>query len=614
MVPPIPPEASKEIERVRALVARHFPVYDVRVTYDVVEFFVRVDMTTLEESFERMRGEMKDQGYIPMIMYDKGEHIVTVAKKPPAKYRSSYLNLTLLIVTFFTMTIAGAASWAGYKGVDGFFLTEDTVLNGVLTFTLPLLAIIAVHEFGHYFAARRRGIAASLPFFIPSIPPFGTFGALISIRDPLPDKKTLLEVGVAGPLAGLLLAVPLGVIGLVLTNTEAVLAPSNVGSEGLVAVQFPILYQAFLYLVPIEGDYLMHPTAFAAWVGFLVTALNLLPMGQLDGGHIARALLGTKAKYLSYVTIAILAGISMALFFGWIILVILVLFLGIRHPPPLNDLTPLDIKRKAVGVFAFAILVLAFAPVPMMPIEADYSFELRAQGNTNLTIEQGGTMVVFLTVDNVGNSMNEVAVFDESSPAGWDVSFRLAGTSDVAFLDEVTVLLNASQNATVEVRVIASAGAHLGWHYNLTVQGMSLNATEKRSITYDFSVSSSVFSYAIISGFDQATADDWTQCTIMVNNNGTADATITIVPSDIRIPSVDVFIVVGSDNRSGAVNLTVPALGSASFYVVVYVNSIAEPGERSIPIEIYYNETLHRLFELPLSVVKTSSSARRSDA
>lgn len=602
MAPPIPPEASREIERVRGLVAKHFPVYDVRVTYDVVEFFVKVDMTTLEENFERMRGEMKEQGYVPMIMYDKGEHVVTVAKKPPMKYRSSYLNLALLIITFFTMLIAGAASWAGYKGTGGFFLEPETVMNGVLTFTLPLLAIIAVHEFGHYFAARRRGIATSLPFFIPSIPPFGTFGALISIRDPLPDKKTLLEVGVAGPLAGLALAIPLGVVGLILTNTEGVLAPSNVGSEGLVAVQFPILYQAFLFLVPIEGDYLMHPTAFAAWVGFLVTALNLLPMGQLDGGHIARALLGSKARYLGYATIAILAGISMALFFGWIILVILVLFLGVRHPPPLNDLTPLDIKRKGVGVLAFVILVLAFVPVPMTPISADYSFELEPQGGTNLTIEQGGTAVVSIVIYNTGNSMNAVAVRGQDLPEGWNVSFRMAGSPEAQYQQETRALLNSSENVEVEVRITSSPGSVLGAHYNVTVQGMSLNGTDKSSIVYDVLVSSSVFSYVIVAGFDPVTADGWARCTIAVRNNGTTDAVMRIILGDTRIPSIDVFVLADGHNSSEAVNLTVPAGGSAYFSVDVYANSIAEPGDRIVSVMVYYGETLHRQLELPLTV------------
>lgn len=603
MVPPIPPEASKEIERVKGLVARHFPVYDIRVTYDVVEFFVKVDMTTLDESFEQMRGEMKEQGYIPMIMYDKGEHIITVAKKPPVKYRSSYVNLALLVITFLTMLIAGASSWAGYKGTDGSFLSQENITNGVLTFTLPLFAIIAVHEFGHYFAAKRRGVAASLPFFIPSIPPFGTFGALISIRDPLPNKKTLLEVGVAGPLAGLLVAIPLGIVGLILTNSEAVLAPTNVGSEGLVAVQFPLLYEAFLYLVPIEGDYLMHPTAFAAWVGFLVTALNLLPMGQLDGGHIARALLGSKAKYLGYATVAVLAVVSIALFFGWIILVMLVLFLGVRHPPPLNDLTPLDIKRKSVGVFAFVILVLAFAPVPMTPIDADYSFELTAQGETNLTIEQGGTVTVPLTVNNTGNSVNAIRLYNQSLPAGWTLGFRLAGAPDDEFADEVVILLNSSETTEVEVKVAASLAAELSQHYNVTIGGISLNSSEKTGVNYDATVSSSVFEYTIDTGFADVSPPDWTRCTILVRNGGTEDAIITVVASEIRPPAVDVFIMVDGQNSSESVEFTVPAQSSAYFSIDVYVNELAEPGETEISVEIYANGSLHKIMEIPLIVV-----------
>lgn len=603
MAPPIPPEASKEIERVRSLVAKHFPVYDVRVTYDVVEFFVRVDTATLDENFDRMRTEMKAEGYVPMIVYDKGEHVVTVARKPPAKYRSSYVNLGLMALTLFTMLIAGAYSWAGYKGVEGALLTADTLVNGLVTFTLPLFAIIAVHELGHYFAARRRGVAASLPFFIPSIPPFGTFGALISIRDPLPDKKTLLEVGVAGPLAGLMVTIPLGIAGLLLTNSEAVLAPANVGSEGLVAVQFPILYQMFLYIVPIEGDFLMHPTAFAAWVGFLVTALNLLPMGQLDGGHIARALLGGKAKYLGYATIAILAGVSMTMYFGWIILVLLVLFLGVRHPPPLNDLTPLDIKRKGLGVFTFVILVLAFAPVPMTPILADYSFELEPQGDTNLTIEQGGTAYASVTVNNTGNSVNAIEVYGEGLPIGWNLSFRLAGSLNASFDDEVTVLLNSSESAEVDVMITSSADSQLGEHYNLTVASLTLNSTEKRALVYDAVVMSSVFSYDVTAWFEPVTPGSWTMCTVLVRNNGSADATITIAPTDDHIMFIEVFIMAGGQNSSEYVSLTVPGKGSAYFSVNVYVGPYAEPGDAVVSVGVFYNDTLHRMIDLPISVI-----------
>src|SRR5512136_936366 len=122
------------------------------------------------------------------------------------------------------------------------------------------MAILGVHELGHYIAARKRGVAASLPFFIPSIPPLGTFGAFISLREPIPNKKTLLEIGVAGPLAGLALAIPLGILGLMLTNDGAKLAPENIPSGGALGLIFPLIYQGLEQLFPLKGDFILHPT------------------------------------------------------------------------------------------------------------------------------------------------------------------------------------------------------------------------------------------------------------------------------------------------------------------------------------------------------------------
>ncbi|MDQ1371243.1 MAG: Peptidase protein [Candidatus Thermoplasmatota archaeon] len=310
-----PPDATKEIELVKGLVARHFPVYDVKVDYDVVQFYCKIDDATLEDSFEKLREDMSPHGYIPMVTYDKGEHIIMVARKPAAKYKSVGVNLAMLIVTFVAMMFAGIYNWSSYADVPSDELySAGTVFNGILYFALPLMAILGVHELGHYFMARRRKVAASLPFFIPSFPPLGTFGAFISLRDPIPNRKSLLEIGVAGPLAGLALAIPIGILGLMLTNAGAKLVPEDIGSENLVQISFPMIYLWLERLVPIQGDYLLHPTAFAAWVGFLVTALNLLPAGQLDGGHIARALFGHHAKYASWAAIAVL--IALSFFYG----------------------------------------------------------------------------------------------------------------------------------------------------------------------------------------------------------------------------------------------------------------------------------------------------------
>jgi hypothetical protein len=588
MAPPIPPEASKEIEFVKSLVARHFPVYDVRVSYDVVEFFCRIDDTTLEENFERLREDMAGHGFIPMIMYDKGEHIVTVAKKPTVKYRSVSVNLAMLVVTFLTMLLAGVLDWSGYAGVDsGAIFTVENLLMGMITFTLPLMAILGVHELAHFLVARRRGVAASLPFFIPSIPPLGTFGAFISLRDPIPNKKTLLEIGVAGPLAGLLVALPLGIIGLILTNSEAKLVPTNVGSEGIMGISFPLIYQALELFIPLRGDFLLHPTAFAAWVGFLVTALNLLPAGQLDGGHVARALFGAKAKYFSWVTVAVLVGIGM-FYYGWLIFALLILFLGARHPPPLNDISPLDLKRKGLGVLTFAVLIIAFVPIPMTAVTADYSFELQPIDATDATIALGGSHVFNATVENTGNALNEIVVTGSVNAADWGARFKLGSQDDSHYAQDLLVTLNSSENATISVLMSAPPSAQYGQSYNVTIKGTTKNDTIERTLSFNLTVTNPVFTFWVSNPVLTTSRGSSTYTSILVNNTGETDANITL-DATTQPTYFDVFLIYGEVNTTGPMNLTVSANGYADVSVLILVSPSASPGETIIPILAYYS-------------------------
>jgi Zn-dependent protease len=589
MAPPIPPEASKEIELVKSLVARHFPVYDVRVSYDVVEFFCRIDETTLEENFERLREDMAVQGYIPMIMYDKGEHIITVAKKPTAKYRSVSVNLAMLVVTFLTMLLAGVLNWTGYAGTSGgVIFTVDDLFMGMITFALPLMAILGVHELAHFLVARRRGVAASLPFFIPSIPPLGTFGAFISLRDPIPNKKTLLEIGVAGPLAGLLVALPLGIVGLILTNSEAKLVPTNVGSEGVMGISFPLIYQALELFIPLRGDYLLHPTAFAAWVGFLVTALNLLPVGQLDGGHVARALLGARAKYLSWVTVAILVGIGM-FYYGWLIFALLILFLGARHPPPLNDISPLDLKRKGLGVLTFAVLIIAFVPIPMTAVTADYSFELQPVGVTNSTIALGGSHVFNVTVENTGNALNEIDITGAANAADWGAKFKLRSQDDTHYAQDLLLSLNSSENATMSVLMSAPASAQYGLSYNITIKGTTRNDTIERTVSFNLTVTNPLFTFWVSNPTLTASPGGSIYTSVLVNNTGETEANVTLNATDNQPTYFDVFLISGAVNTTGPMDLTVPAHGSVDVSVLILISSSATPGERTLPIFAYYS-------------------------
>ena len=169
----------------------------------------------------------------------------------------------------------------------------------------------------------------SLPFFIPAPPPFGTMGAFISLRDPIPDRKTLIKIGAAGPIVGFIMSIIIGIIGAYLGQVQK---PVNVTNS---QVEYEIMLPFIYSILPFLNAHYVHPVAFAAWIGFLVTAINLFPVGQLDGGHISRGLLGEKSKYLSYTFLMLL--ILLGLFnISWIFFAVIVIILGLNHPPPLN--------------------------------------------------------------------------------------------------------------------------------------------------------------------------------------------------------------------------------------------------------------------------------------
>ena len=599
MAPPIPPEASKEIEFVKGLVARYFPVYDVRVSYDVVQFFCRVDDATLEERFESMREEMAKQGYIPMISYDKGEHIVTVAKKPDAKYRSIYVNLAMLIITFVAMVIAGAINWASYADLSGdqIFGAEGLTF-GLLYFTLPLMTILAVHELAHFAMARRRNVAASLPFFIPSIPPLGTFGAFISLRDPIPNRKSLLEIGVAGPIAGLLMTIPFALGGLYLTNLGAKPVPEDIGETGVVGIVFPLIFRGIEYLIPPAGDYLLHPMAFAAWVGFLVTALNLLPVGQLDGGHVARALLGVRAKYLTWATIAALVGIGI-FYFGWLLFALLILFLGARHPPPLNDISKLDAKRVVVGVIAFAILVVAFVPIPMVEIPANHSFTMEPVGETNATISAGQSQMFQLIVNNTGNTRSHIEFTMASGPPNWSTQFKRSDQNDSNYSQTYTADVRVNRDVIIDVLIHSATTTTLA-NTTVDVKAIAVNSTIEHTQSFSFNITAPALSYTIQNDNLSIPKGTYGNITVVVNNDGPALNDVTLSASS----STDVHVTLFETwhNASSYLVANISAGGHIVFQVNIYVLSFASTGPHSIPIEVRYADTVILTFAATVQV------------
>jgi len=425
---------GEDVNKLKEVINRYFKVYDVRWEYDSAAFFCDLDEATLEKDFNGLRRDLIVRGYIPMVLHEGGEHIVYVQERALAKYKSVKVNIILLIFTMITTIFVGAMNWWSYDSRHlnpnnmWDIFTPTALGNGALYFAFPLMLILGIHELGHYFMAKHHGVAASLPFFIPvPVPPLGTFGAFISMREPIPDKKALLDIGVAGPICGFCVAVPVIILGFKLTDIFAMPVPPDAG--GLVYMGTSLFY-TFLSSVFPSGNYLTHPTAMAGWVGLLVTFLNLLPAGQLDGGHVARALFGSWSKYLSYASIIIMLVLSFYYqYFGWILFIFIIVFIGVSHPPPLNDITPLDGKRYATGAVVFMILIGCFTPVPLYPAQINHDGRLTLPVDS-VNIAPNGTAQLTAVVNDTGNIAQGYSLTLVPGPkaglAGWN--FSLNGT------------------------------------------------------------------------------------------------------------------------------------------------------------------------------------------
>jgi membrane-associated protease RseP (regulator of RpoE activity) len=274
----------------------------------------------------------------------------------------------LFILTLLSVLFIGALNEGGNP------LTNLGDLWIGLPFAGTLLSILTAHELSHYFVGRRYGSPVSLPYFIPlPLSIFGTMGALIVQRGPMRSRKALFDIGIAGPLGGLVLAIPLLIIGLLLSEVQPLPSNQSFVMEGNSLLYFLIKLLIFEQPLPANGlDVFLHPIAFAAWAGLLVTALNLFPIGQFDGGHITYAMWGRKAWTVAriFVMLSFLWG-GLLLLQGnnaggtWIIWGMLGSFMGARHPPPLNDLTTLDAKRTALGWLTVLLFLTILVPIPL---------------------------------------------------------------------------------------------------------------------------------------------------------------------------------------------------------------------------------------------------------
>jgi membrane-associated protease RseP (regulator of RpoE activity) len=289
-------------------------------------------------------------------------------------------HVVLLLLTFVTTTLVGAEFYASFvagAGQSAVPLPPLTVLlaHG-LWYSLGVLIILGTHEFGHYYACRYYGIDASLPYFIPfwlgGIFTPGTLGAVIRIRQPIPTKRQFFDVGIAGPIAGFVVLVPVLVLGMSLSDVVA-LPPDFKGYEFGEPLLFKFVAWLFFGTVPAGHTVNLHPAGWAAWFGLLATALNLCPMGQLDGGHISYAVFGRRS---SIITVGIAASLVALMAYSlivlhspsyllWTILVVAMLvIMGPHHPRVLDENQPLDSGRLWLAALAAAILIVSFTPIP----------------------------------------------------------------------------------------------------------------------------------------------------------------------------------------------------------------------------------------------------------
>jgi len=268
-----------------------------------------------------------------------------------------FFHLFLFILTLFSTLIAGAL----HTGID--LLKEPEKIYKGLPFALTLMTILLVHELSHYFASKKHHTKATLPYFIPAPTIIGTFGAFIKMKSPIMTRKALVDIGASGPIAGFIISVIVSMIGLSLSKVVAI--GETKGALGLGdSLLFSFLSDTLLNYQPGLQDIVLHPVAFAGWIGLFVTSLNLIPIGQLDGGHIAYALLGEKHFLLSNILVATMVFLGLLLWEGWTIWAVLLIILGRRHPPVLHWEVPLDTKRRFIGWVSLTIFVVTFIPVP----------------------------------------------------------------------------------------------------------------------------------------------------------------------------------------------------------------------------------------------------------
>lgn len=360
--PPSPPLAPlpppEKFPEIGGLIGSEFTVQDSCLEFGVPTFIIEPKDT--KEPFKRLASKMGQQGYIPLLRREGQRLMIRVLSKPPVKPSKIQFNILLFLLTLGTVFYSGY--WLGsFTVLSKYLMLGDPLVTASL-YAVALFAIIGLHECGHKIASEWHDVESSMPYFLPGIPPYGTFGAVILQKEPPVNRDQLFDLGFSGPLTGFIVTVVVAVIGLNLSfqipEAQLELWQSMFPEAGYIPL--PLLF-SFLVEVPEGYGVYLHPVAFAAWLGAVITFLQLMPVWQLDGGHIARAVLGPKGHGSASIT-----GLILLILTGWWLMAFMLMFLmrG-RHPGPLDDVSPLTPSRKLMSIVMLIILILCVVILPL---------------------------------------------------------------------------------------------------------------------------------------------------------------------------------------------------------------------------------------------------------
>ncbi|ACJ15999.1 membrane-associated metallopeptidase [Thermococcus onnurineus NA1] len=323
----------------------------------------------MENNFERVLRELEELGYWAALKKREGKVLLFVFPAQEIKEDNRWLPWIFLIATIFTTFLAGYylslayIDTLNYYGLPGI---RNPYLNAI-AFSISVMAILGTHELGHKIAAAYHGVRATMPYFIPFPSMLGTLGAVIRVKSPLPTRNAAIDLGISGPIAGFLIALPVSIIGLRLSiPVPAELVSPTEGSIVFGENLIFLLLEKYIVTFPEDTVIFLHPVAIAGWVGILVTFLNLIPAAQLDGGHIARAFLSEKThRYLTIAVGLVLIGMSF-LWVGWLIWGMLVLLMGsVGNPGALDEVSSISKKRLVLVILAVMIFLISATPRPL---------------------------------------------------------------------------------------------------------------------------------------------------------------------------------------------------------------------------------------------------------